>query len=140
MDQSTDRNEAAETPSLRQQEGESSGSKQARSRAERQVRKRDTSQPIAPPADADQIDEEWSAMNWKTTLKELCDSNLSLVKRRLRRIHLRWYHVTAAQVARLPDMVGCPDEVLGMIPDIVATCRVCRTWTRRAPDTKLAMP
>ena len=26
-----------------------------------------------------------------------------------------------------------------MVQDIVATCRVCRTWTRKAPDTKLAI-
>merc|ERR1711923_459505 len=35
-------------------------------------------------------------------------------------------------------MVGCPDDALQMLPDIVLTCRVCRTWTRRALATKLA--
>ena len=56
-----------------------------------------------------------------------------------RRIHLRWYHATAPQMLRLLEMIGVPDSTLKMVGDIVATCRVCRTWTRRAPDVKLAV-
>ena len=41
-------------------------------------------------------------------------------------------------MTKLLEMIGCPDRVINMIPDIVATCRVCRTWTRKAPDTKLS--
>merc|ERR1712155_262884 len=39
---------------------------------------------------------------------------------------------------RLLEMIGCPDSTIQLVDDIVATCRVCRMWTRRAPDTKLA--
>ena len=42
-------------------------------------------------------------------------------------------------MVRLLEMIGCPDRAIKMVPDIVATCRVCRTWSRRAPDTKLAI-
>ena len=106
---------------------------------EYQVCKRDIQTPIAPPADADERDEGWSAMNWKKVLKELNDTNINVVKRRLRRIHLRWYHATAPQMIRLLEMIGCPESTLKLVPDIVATCRVCRTWVRRAPDVKLAV-
>ena len=40
---------------------------------------------------------------------------------------------------RLLEMVGCPESTLKLIADIVATCRVCRTWARRAPDAKLVV-
>ena len=112
----------------------------SRSRLPRhQVRRRDIETPIAPPTDADERDQDWSAMNWKKSLKELCDPYIEVVKRRLRRIHLRWYHATAPSMIRLLEMVGCPDTTIKLIPDIVATCRVCRTWARKAPDTKLAI-
>ena len=78
-------------------------------------------------------------MDWKKVLKELNDPNIQVVKRRLRRIHLHWYHATAPHMIRLLEMIGVPDTTLKMIGDIVATCRVCRTWTRRAPDIKLAV-
>ena len=102
-----------------------------------QVRQQDIIQPIAPPVDADERDEEWSAMNWKKSLKELCDPNPEVVKRRLRRIHLRWYHASAPAMTRLLEMIGCPDSAIHMVRDVVATCRVCRTWTRKALDTKI---
>ena len=78
-------------------------------------------------------------MNWKKSVKELCDPDINVVKRRLRRIHLRWYHATAPAMLRLLQMIGCPESTLKLVNDIVATCRVCRMWTRRAPDTKLAV-
>ena len=78
-------------------------------------------------------------MNWKKSLKELCDPNPEVVKRRLRRIHLRWYHASAPAMTRILAMIGCPDSAIHMVRDVVATCRVCRTWTRKAPDTKIAV-
>ena len=42
-------------------------------------------------------------------------------------------------MTRLLEMIGAPESTIKMIPDVVATCRVCRTWSRRAPDTKLAV-
>ena len=41
------------------------------SASRRQVRRRDLEHPIAPPEDADERDEDWSAMNWKKSVKEL---------------------------------------------------------------------
>ena len=43
------------------------------------------------------------------------------------------------QMISLLEMIGCPESTLKLISDIVATCRVCRTWTRKAPDVKLAI-
>ena len=119
--------------------GRPASSTQSSSSQRRQVRWRDIEHPIAPPDDADQRDEDWSGMNWKKSVKELCDPDVTALKRRLRRIHLRWYHATAAAMKRLLDMIGCPESTIQLIDDVVATCRVCRMWTRRAPDTKLAI-
>ena len=104
-----------------------------------QVRRRDIQVPISPPEDAAERDETWSAMDWKKVFKELNDPNISVVKRRVRRIHLRWYHPTAQQMIRLLEMIGCPESTLKLTRDIVSACRVCRTWTRKAPDAKLAI-
>ena len=78
-------------------------------------------------------------MDWRKSIKELCDPNVEVVKRRLRRIHLRWYHASTEQMVRLLQMIGCPETAIELVPDIVGTCRVCRTWARKAPDTKLAV-
>ena len=62
----------------------------------------------------------------KKVLKELNDPNLDVVKRSLRRIHLRWYHATAPQMIRLLEMIGCPESTLKLGPDIArrAECAV----------------
>ena len=85
-----------------------SGRPSTSSASRRQVRRRDIEHPIPPPEDADERDEDWSAMNWKKSVKELCDPDITVVKRRLRRIHLRWYHATAPAMVRLLEMIGCP--------------------------------
>ena len=116
-----------------------SGRPSTSSASRRQVRRRDIEHPTPPPEDADERDEDWSAMNWKKSVKELCNPDITVVKRRLRRIHLRWYHATAPAMVRLLEMLGSPESTIKLVHDIVATCRVCRMWTRRAPDTKLAI-
>ena len=119
----------AEAPPLRPKvrSGNSRNRRHKLKHSLRQVRRRDIGTPIAPPHDADERDETWSAMGWKKVLKELNDPNINIVKRRLRRIHLRWYHATASRMIRLLEMIGCPESTLKLIPDIAAACRVCRT-------------
>ena len=115
----------------------SGGTRQPSTRGKYQVRKRDREHPIAPPEDADQHDEGRGAL--EETLKELNDPNVAVVKRRVRRIHLRWYHGVVPQMIRVLEMIGCPETTHKLVQDVVATCRVCRTWVRRAPDVKLAV-
>ena len=77
-------------------------------------------------------------MNWKKSVKELRNPDINVVKRRARRIHLRWYHATAPATIRLLEMMYCPDSAIKFVQDIAATCRVCRTWTRKALGANLA--
>ena len=60
-----------------------SGRPATSSASRRQVRRRDIEHPMPPPEDADERDEDWSAMNWKKSVKELCDPDVTVVKRRL---------------------------------------------------------
>ena len=36
-------------------------------------------------------------------------------------------------------MAGAPSNALKIVAEIVQTCRICRTWARSAPDTRVAM-
>ena len=74
-----------ENPAGPRASGTPSITSQQRASRPYQVRQRDITTPIAPPADADQRDEEWSSTNWKKSVRELCDPNVEVVKRRLRR-------------------------------------------------------
>ena len=60
------------------------------------------------------------------------------MKKALRRLHLRWYHATIAQMTRLLSLVGVPQDVMKLIAEVVDTCRICRTWARGAPHVRTA--
>ena len=128
-----------EAPQAPRASGRPASPSQSPASRKRQARWRDIEHPIAPPEDVDERDGDWSGMNWKKYVEEFCDFDVTVVKRRLSRIHLRWYHATAVARKRLLDMIGCPESTIQLIDDVVATCRVCRMWTRRALDTKFAI-
>ena len=47
-----------------------------------------------------------------------------------------------SQMTRLLQMAGAPINAVRLVPDIVQTCRICRTcgtWAPVAPDTKAAV-
>ena len=46
---------------------------------------------------------------------------------------MRWWHASADAMKRFLNQVGVPDDVIGMIPDICDTCKVCRMWRRPGP-------
>ena len=52
---------------------------------------------------------------------------------------MRWYHASIQQMEKLLSLVGVPSKVMQLIPSIVDTCRICRTWARNAPDTRIAV-
>ena len=57
-------------------------------------------------------------------------------RRILRKLHIRWWHATAAQMKRLLQQAGQPVEVVDLIDGIVDTCAVCRTWMTPRPDSQ----
>merc|ERR1712078_922176 len=52
----------------------------------------------------------------------------------LRKLHVRWWHASAAVMRRFLERVGVPDEILNLIPEICDTCKVCRMWAAPGPN------
>ena len=98
------------------------------------VRSRDQRRPIQPHGDED--DDRWGPSDFKTSIRLLNDKNEAVVRKTLRRLHLRWYHATIPQMQRLLNLVGVPSSAMKLIPEIVDTCRICRTWVRAAPTVR----
>ena len=56
-------------------------------------------------------------------------------RRIIRKLHLRWWHITADQMKHVFRCASQPKEILDMVDDIVDTCPVCRTWARPLPKS-----
>ena len=48
----------------------------------------------------------------------------------LRKLHVRWWHASAHTMHKFLNRVGVSDRVLKLIPQVVDTCKVCRTWQK----------
>ena len=81
-----------------------------------------------PPAD-------WNRFNLGNTLNLLRSVRPGVVRRTLRKLHIRWYHCSVKRMSTLLGLVGISPDVLKMIPDIVSTCSVCRAWARPGPKS-----
>ena len=84
--------------------------------------------PVAPnAADAEAIQpvlEEpvWSRFDLGTSLQLLRSSRPGVVRRALRKLHIRWYHAPARRMSPLLTAAGVPVEVVAQVADVVATC------------------
>ena len=72
----------------------------------------------------------WSKFELGTTLQLLRSVRPGVVRRTLRRLHIRWYHAPAKRMATLLSAAGVPTSVLRIIQDVVSTCDICRSWSR----------
>ena len=98
-------------------------------------RSRDQRQkPIVPFGDED--DDRWGSSDFRQIVRQLNDQDEAVVRKALRRLHLRWYHATIAQMQRLLSLVGVSARTMALIPEVVDTCRICRTWARAAPSVR----
>ena len=66
-----------------------------------------------PPAD-------WNRFSLGNTLNLLRSMRPGVVRRTLRKLHIRWYHCSAKRMSTLLGLVGINPDVLKMIPDIVS--------------------
>ena len=73
---------------------------------------------------------DWSKFDIHLTSKALRTADEAVRRRLLRKLHLHWWHATAAQMKMLLKSANQPPEVIRLVDDIVATCETCRTWTR----------
>jgi len=54
----------------------------------------------------------------------------AIVRRTLRRLHVRFWHASAARLTELLRRAGAPQQALVLIKEIIETCRSCRVWAR----------
>ena len=72
----------------------------------------------------------WSKFDLGTSLQLLRSVRLGVVRRTLRKLHIRWYHAPDKRMRLLLTTAGVPSSVIGMVSDIVSTCDICRSWSR----------
>ena len=53
-----------------------------------------------------------------------------VIRRTLRRLHVRFWHAAAKRMVELLKRAGAPDSAIKLVAEIVETCRICRMWTR----------
>ena len=72
----------------------------------------------------------WSKYDIGTALQLLRSVRAGVVRRTLRKLHIRWFHAPAKRMSTLLTAAGVPVEVV-KLDDIVATCEICRAWASR---------
>ena len=72
-------------------------------------------------------------------LKVLRSADANACRLTLRKLHLRWWHATKAQMHNLLSHAGVPKPVLDLVPEIVDTCAACRTWAKPLPDAQASV-
>ena len=84
-----------------------------------------------PPEEGPQVDApDWSNWELGRALRMLKGNNIALQKKTIRKLHLRWWHCSAARITSLLRAAGCPPQVLAFIQPIIDTCQVCRMFSR----------
>ena len=78
-------------------------------------------------------EEQWSDWDIGRALTLLRSTTPGVVRRTLRKLHIRVWHAPASRLQTLLRHAGAPSAVIDMVPEIVDTCRVCRAWASVAP-------
>ena len=60
--------------------------------------------------------------------------------RKLRKLHLRWWHATKEEMARALRAALVSQDILDLIPTVVNNCRECRKWQPPAHQTIPTLP
>ena len=80
-------------------------------------------------------DDDWRNFDLGRAMVELRSLRPGVVRRALRKLHLRWFHAGSATMKRLLMLAGVPSAVINQVPSIVDTCHICRSWSRPSPKT-----
>ena len=78
---------------------------------------------------------EWTQFDLRRSMRLLHSSDEAVVKRTLRRLHIRFWHAAAAKLVEILRMAGAPRSALNLVKDIVDTCRICRAWQWPPPKS-----
>ena len=85
----------------------------------------------APPEDPDR----WTSFDLGRALQDLRSIREGVVRRALRKLHIRWFHASAQCMKTLLTAAGVSPEIMVLVQQIVDTCDICRNWTRPGPRT-----
>ena len=77
---------------------------------------------------------DWTRFDIAKSFRALRKGTEAARRKLLRKLHLRWWHASAAAMKRLLEHAGVPPDKLQPIDDIVDTCPSCRKWAKPAPD------
>ena len=80
--------------------------------------------------------EDWTSFDIQSSFRALRCADEAGRRRIIRKLHLRWWHASTPKMLSLLKASGLGKEVLDLVPAIVDTCKVCRTWSRPSPDAK----
>ena len=80
-------------------------------------------------------DSDWSKFEVGTIMRALRSNSEAGRRRILRKLHLRWWHATAAQMRTVLGHAQQPKEVIDLVDSIVDTCSVCRMWSKPLPSS-----
>ena len=81
-----------------------------------------------------ETNEDWTSFDVHKSRRLLKTGDAAQQRQELRKLHLRWWHATRKQMETELKVAGAGQDILGMIPSIVETCRECRAWQDRGPD------
>ncbi len=77
----------------------------------------------------------WMAFDLGRAIKLLHLPDAGIVRRTLRRLHVRFWHAPAKRLAELLQRAGAPAAAIKQVAEIVESCRTCRMWTRPGPKS-----
>ena len=96
--------------------------------------------PVRPPVEkvkdddvGDEDEPSWSKHDLGFALQQLRSLREGIVRRTLRKLHIRWFHASSKRMMTLLEAAGVKKDVIQLVPQIVDTCVVCRNWQRPGP-------
>ena len=78
---------------------------------------------------------DWTHFDIGNSVRALRTNNEAVIRRVLRKLHVRWWHASAQTLTRMLHRAGVPQKALDLVPSIVHSCTVCREWSRPGPTS-----
>ena len=89
-----------------------------------------------PDADELQVEElpkeavDWTSFDLGRALRSLRSTDLKVITRTLRSLHIRWWHASTARMVGILRAAGLSKQVLDAVKPVHDTCRICRQWSK----------
>ena len=73
---------------------------------------------------------DWTRFDIQISLRNLRSWNPAVIRKELRKLHLRWWHAKEPKMRELLQAAGLDKARLDFIKPVVDACRECRAWQR----------